>query len=488
MSTDRRSSPAPALAGGRRLADIRRQLAEVVEARGPRAALCAACAIAFAVAWPVFVFEGDQTAYLVATAAVAIVAFALGGDLSPYAGVVLVGLATVVGTEARGELGAGDAPLGSLRILDVALLSAVLGAAVRSARDGTVRTLLRRRPGAIGLLVGALIVWSAVVWAADGAERNQFLNTDVRLLALAGGAYVLVRSIPRARLVVLARALVLLSPLLLLKVLLVVGLDLEAIGTNDRIQATLFDVRGDRRVVLVGGDTLLILVPALFAVLRRGADPLLRGAMAVSAVTAVLVLLMSGTRTSVLVALGLWACTAAAVSGRSLWPPSARVLSALAVGVVVLGVALSAFGVIDRFARGDSPHTGINFRFDEIRSAWSLPAREVAIGQGLAGTFVSKSVTGAEVTTAWAHVLPVWLVLKVGIAGAFVALVLLALFLRRAARARVRSHALVQTGVVVMLGLIAMSFTLGRIALPEGALFAGLASALVMGHPAREPR
>ena len=77
---------------------------------------------------------------------------------------------------------------------------------------------------------------------------------------------------------------------------------LWVVGPNDRLQASL---RGDEgRVILAGGDTLLAMAPAL-AVVALGREPSSKRvvALTLAAVSAVVGLLVSGTRTSFLVAM-----------------------------------------------------------------------------------------------------------------------------------------------------------------------------------------
>ena len=467
--------------------DLARGFRSAFAGRGRLETSCATAAAVFALAWPFFVFVGDQLAYLLATAAMAALALMLSANRSPYAVILVVGLAAVVGTEARGELGDGSAPLGSLRILDVALLFALLGAAWARVSAGRVPELLRRsRPGILGVLAALLVGWAGVLWIVAGAPRNQFLNTDIRLLVLVVGTYLVARALPRDVQGVVVRGLVLLSPLLLLKALAIVALDLDAIGTNDRIQATAVEIDGDRRVVLVGGDTLLILVPALWAGLRTRVPRARRWIFSASAICAVVGLLISGTRTSVLVAGALWAATEVAILAQRGQLPSRGTVTKLAVGALLLGIAGFSSGVAQRLEQGDTAHTGLNFRIDEIRTASHLPKWDLAVGQGLAGTFTSKDVHGQPIRTPWSHVLPVWLILKVGYAGACVALLLLGLFIRRGARAGTTAPDFVSTsGLLVVVGLVVMSLTLGRIALPEGAVLLGLGCALVSFQPVK---
>jgi hypothetical protein len=441
--------------------------------------------IAFALAWPFFVADGNQAAYVVATVAIALLAAGLAAGNPGDAAILVMVLATVIGTEARGEIGHGHAPFGSLRILDVGLLFALIGTGLSRYRAGVRSAGLIRGPGVLSWCVGGLLLWAAALWLAAGAPRNQFFNTDLRLIGLAVGMYLLVRAMPPSRMGAIVWALVVISPVLVLKASAIYVTHLNVIGSDDRLQATMLVLDGHRRVVLVGGDTLLILIPALCALLARAAGRRQRQMLAVAAAGAGLALLMSGTRTSLLVAVALAAGTALVPIWRDGVRLSRRAAAALVLAAALLAGGAFIFGVAQRLGHEDAPHVGLNFRFDEIRTASRLPARKLLVGQGIAGTFVSKDVAGKPVTSAWSHVLPVWLVLKVGVLGSIVALLALGAFVVRGLRiAGAAASPAAAAGVVTLIGLFAMSLALGRMALPEGALLTGLACALVVSQPA----
>ncbi|MGH2899179.1 MAG: hypothetical protein ACRDMZ_10940, partial [Solirubrobacteraceae bacterium] len=156
-----------------------------------------------------------------------------------------------------------------------------------------------------------------------------------------------------------------------------------------------------------------------------------------------------------------------------------------AIGVLAIGASAVASGTAQRLVQSDAPHVGLNFRRDEIRSASHLSARDLMLGQGLAGRFASRDVHGATVITGWSHVLPIWVVLKVGLLGLAALIVALGLLLRRAARLigdQGRGPALI--GIQLIGGLILMSLTIGRFAQPEGAMLLGL-GAVLLAQPLR---
>ena len=100
----------------------------------------------------------------------------------------------------------------------------------------------------------------------------------------------------------IALGLLLVAPLLLAKSAAVYASDLWVIGTNDRLQATV-QRDGLDRVILAGGDTLLVLLPGLATLAWSSASARWQQiACVVGGGSAVAGIVISGTRTSVLVA------------------------------------------------------------------------------------------------------------------------------------------------------------------------------------------
>jgi hypothetical protein len=196
--------------------------------------------------------------------------------------------------------------------------------------------------------------------------------------------------------------------------------------------------------------------------------------------------LLSGTRTNALIAV---ATMLVAGLLMSLSQRDRRRAAAVWVAIGVVGLAFAggaaATGVSERLAASDAPHVGLNFRKDEAKTLLRLPTRDLLLGQGIGGTFISKDVNGRKVRTGWAHTFPLWLLLKAGVVGALAALFLLGAAIRagwtgvRGGRPRVDD---VNTGLVMLFGVLAISFTLGRAALPEGVALIGIAAAL-LGRP-----
>jgi O-antigen ligase len=257
-----------------------------------------------------------------------------------------------------------------------------------------------------------------------------------------------------------------------------------AIGSFDRLQASLGGSADQLRVILVGGDTLLVIVPALAtlaALSRPRLAPvwlaLLIAAMAVGAV------LISGTRTSLPITLLIAAGVAVVVRRRQggVEVTPRLLVTALLCAVALAGGAIGS-GVADRFQTADAPHVGINFRLDELRSFYDLPTVDLLAGQGFGGRFPGKDVNGAPVTAGWAHAYPVWVQLKAGLVGLIAALGLLVLALRRArigwqSGGRAQTEAVV--GATLLISVLAMSMTLGRAGLPEGVVLLALGAVMI---------
>ena len=212
----------------------------------------------------------------------------------------------------------------------------------------------------------------------------------------------------------------------------------------------------------------------------RSESPRSRALCALAAACAVGGVFLSGTRTSLLIVVVM----VLAVFAIPLLQRHFRVTPRAAIAVIVTVVAFAAgtvaSGLASRLTHSDAPHIGINARTDEIRWAGDLPTRDLVIGQGLAGSFTSKDVNGMSVTSGWSHVLPVWIVLKVGLLGLLALLVALGLLARRALELiRVQRYGPALIGAQLLAGLILMSMTIGRLAQPEGAMFVAVAAVLL---------
>ncbi|MBA3747035.1 MAG: hypothetical protein H0W96_06020 [Solirubrobacterales bacterium] len=431
------------------------------------------------VAWAIFVPQGSQAMYAIALLAAATAAALLGWAQSWLAALFVIAVALLIGTEARGELGRGSALFGSLRILDVTLLAAGAGLVARAIAEHGLGQIRRRRvaalraPSPAGWIVVATAAWAVAAWLAHGADVSPLLRTDVRLLLLALGMLIVARMVLPGHASQLAFGLLALTPALAVKSAVIYFSGAFAVGSFDRLQASA-GYFPTHRVLLVGGDTLFILVPAIaLAVAMRERSPAARWCCLVAGASAFVGLLLSGTRTGLLVAIALALATLVIARGRQLFAASPRLVALALLALFAIGAGAAGTGIAQRLTQRDNPHTGLSFRADEIRSASRLSTRDLVIGQGLGGSFMSKDVNGAPVRAAWSHVMPIWIVLKVGILGMVALFFALALFARRAIRGgRADPVGPALVGSLLFGGLVVMSLTINRLGQPEGALLA----------------
>jgi hypothetical protein len=420
-------------------------------------------------AWPVFVFTGSQVSYVVSLAAACATAGALAAAASSLVLGYLIGLIAVVGPEVSGRLGNGHALLGSMRLLDAATVVAALVALARMwpPRAHTVVSALR---DFLPLVTVATLAYATLRWGMEGHRIDSFLRADVRLILLGALFWLLAtvcqRGGPRSVLWSIAAVGVIAAA----KATAIHISGVYAIGSFDRLQASDLHAGGHLRTILVGGDTVLILAPAIAILLAWRAPRRTRPLLALAAICCLWALGLSATRTTALVSLTLVLATAVVMLVLAR-PRLSR--STVAVGCVaaalILGAGLSG-GAVSRLAHRDAPHVGLNFRKDEIKSFFHAAATTKYLGQGLGGRFMSKDVNGNPALTGWAHELPVWLALKAGVAGLLAAGLALVVILQRAFRCLRARDVQVQAlaGAALVVGLVTMSMTLDRIALPEG--------------------
>jgi O-antigen ligase len=335
------------------------------------------------------------------------------------------------------------------------------------------------------VILGALLVYSVALWLANGHPLDGNTKADVRLIGLVLAGWLAMRDLsPTLRGVAITLAGVTLAAAAKAVALYIDGY--WVIGTFDRMQAASVDSGGHLRIILVGGDSLMIVAPACLLACAGSVKSRRERALLLAAGLASMAgLLLSGTRTSVLVAGALAALVGAyqlvRLHGAKLRGRTATALVAL---LLAVGVGAAATGTAQRFTTPDAPGVGLNFRKEEVKSFLRLPARDLIFGQGFGGSFLGKSSTGLAVQSGWSHAFPVWLVLKTGCAGLVGWLALLA-FAARVTVRRLRTprdgadRALVLCGAAAVLGTLIMSLTLGRAALPEGALSIVIGWALV---------
>jgi hypothetical protein len=452
-------------------------------------------------AWSIYVFADSQLAYVGATAASAAVAIRFASNRSQAIVVLLLAEVGLLGTEANGQLASGTPLLGSFRLLDITVASAVLTLAVvalralRSNAAGATppESEVRRRIASLArgpeAIFAAVVCWALALWFVHGHLVDQITKSDVRVVGLSVAMWIIARTCTSAALGDLPSAIASLGPAISTKAVAIYLSGLWVIGSNDRLQASAVYNGGHTRIILVGGDTILILIPAIavlaLARYRSTAD---RWWLWFCALFSFVGLLVSGTRSGLIVAV-LMLVFVATLQRQNFRMPRRRSIAAFIAAVILLVTGLIATGTMTRFVTSDPPHVGVNFRADEVRSLFRLPATDILFGQGIGGRFVGKDVNGLPIITGWSHALPAWIILKIGILGLIVVSVLAFMPMWRRLTYVQRSRPL-QTdaalGCVLLFGVLIMSLSLGRAALPEGAILLGLAVALLgRAHEAR---
>jgi hypothetical protein len=457
--------------------------------------------VVIAAAWPSFVFSGNQLAFLASLIGSCLVAIKLARRRTRLVLVYFVAVASLIGTEANGAIGRGDPPLGTLRLIDGTLVVVVLWLvgseylrtiAPRASFRKRIRqtlALLRRSGLSIstpGWILISLVLYATALWLSNGAPIDSITKTDLRLLMLGAGLWIVARTCRVGRPGQPPLIFIALAPFLMLKALGIYATDAIAIGTYDRVQASTVFADGTHRVILIGGDTVFALVPALaIAATTVTVSRWSRLLLAVATGAALFGLILSGTRTSAVVAIGLMIFVAVALLAYGYAPRMRMVVLVGLTAIALLGAAATS-GLITRLTTPDAPHVGIHFRRDEAASFFDLPRSDLVYGQGLGGRFIGKDVNGQYIETGWMHTFPLWIVLKVGVPGLIGAVLALALLLRRMiALLPSTARSDVIAGAIVTGGLAVLSMTLGRAALPEGVVVLTFGLALLSVTPSR---
>ena len=440
--------------------------------------------------WLIYVFGDSQTAYLGAVVASVVLAIRLAAARRQTLLLLLVSEVALLGTEANGSLAAGHSPLGTFRLIDLTVAAALVGLAISSLwmRDRFPspvwpRTRELLAPGAI--LAIAAISYVVALGVLHGRRADEITKTDLRVLGLAIGMWLIARACTFGVLRDLPSAFVGLGPFLSAKALAIAVSGIWVVGTYDRLQASTSSVTGQTRVILIGGDTVLILIPPVTAfALSYVKTRARRLALWFCGLASLVGLVISGTRTGLVVAgimvLGVVLVRFSASGSFKRFSPA--VASVVAIAVLLVGIGLVATGTASRFVTPDRPHVGLNFRVDEIHSFLRLPKRDILVGQGIGGRFLSKDTNGHPAVSGWAHVFPIWAMLKAGVAGLVIVAVAAALILRSGLRGLRRPYPArgeAAFSLIIICGLLLMSLTIDRIAIPEGAVLFGLAVGLL---------
>lgn len=460
--------------------------------------------LAIAAAWPVYVFGDSQPAYVCAVAASMLLAVWLAVVRSQAIVIFLITEVALLGTEANGALARGTPPLGTFRIIDITVLTALLALALTKIRLQRVRagTAINLRQQSVSdgasrafagmlslsglLLVFCVVGWALILWLLHGHPLDGITKTDFRVVGLGFAMWLIVRTCESGRLKDLPSAFASLAPATAAKAIAIFASGLWVVGTHDRLQASMSEVYGQQtRVILIGGDTILILVPAATVIaLSYVSKPVSRFALWFCALAGFVGLLISGTRSGLLVAAATVGCALLLRQPKLRLRKTPLRAASTVVAIIVLATAgLVVSGTGTRFAQRDAPHVGVNFRVDEVKSFLRLPASDLLLGQGFGGRFEGKDVNGLPVVAGWSHVLPVWICLKIGLGGLVVIIFLLIRLLRKGFAALRTEHNLPNSdhalALVLVVGLLLMSLMINRVALPEGAILFGVALGLL---------
>lgn len=448
------------------------------------------------VGWGLYVFGGSQSAYLCATAASVVLAVRLASVRSQALVLLLVAEVGLLGTDANGQLAGGTALIGSFRLFDLTVAASLftVGAGwLRNRFTGPASASgdQRANPRAIRLtrvliaVIVSLFGYALLLWFVHGHRFDQITRADVRVVCLGIAMWVISQACIATNPLTsidLPVGVASLSPFIAAKALAIYLSGLWVIGSNDRLQASSDYSYGHTRIILIGGDTLLILIPAIaLLALARQRGIVARSWMWLCATSALVGLLLSGTRSGLIVAV-LMLIFVIVLRRRSWRTIDVRTIAVASCALTFFVTGAIATGTASRFLTRDPPHVGVNFRADELRAILRIPTDEIIVGQGPGGRFVGKDVNGLPVVTGWAHSFPSWVVLKIGVIGLVLSSLLTIAWLWRGLRyiwtatPLPANHTL---GLILFLGVLLMSLSLGRAALAEGAILLGLGAALL---------
>jgi len=390
--------------------------------------------------------------------------------------VALVLLITVAGSELY---------VGPVRLVDAVAILAVVGAASDlQAWEGL------RRPRVPQSLTVALIGLGAMVALARGTPFS-LSHTDLHDGLLSIAIYVtVVRALQRmgaeAVVTILLGAAVLAS---VKAITLEVLPGASALGATSVLQTNVIQtVFGTKRVVLIGGDTIIALAPALCIAARR--LPALRSGLWIGAfvITAVGIA-VTVTRTNIIAAA---ATVLVAVALEGLDTRGTTEFRRLSAGCAVALLALVAVSftgngngrdiiqgaAVQLTSPADIAYS-LQYRSNEAARLTATLRGHELVGLGAGATYVTTipaTAGGSTFTTygasLWAHNGYLWILLKAGIVGLALlatALIHVALQLLKSRRAL-----LPRAGFVSIVGVLVLSYTTNRFDDPGGALLLAL--------------
>lgn len=391
----------------------------------------------------------------------------------------LLATAGVVGTGFAVEMGGAH-----LRVLDAV------------AFIGLAATLLRHLPAhrsPTELRTGLRLLAVIVLLGFIGVFGNSFdsVRADLFVLSYFPTAWMLageVATSPRWR-PQLPTILTSVIAVTAVKAILLAAAPQSLSGPSSPWQAWSFPTSTGWRVILVGGDTFLLLGPALAVSLLASRRAALRATLVVGLALAALA--FSQTRTSVLIAiLGIGPSLSFWWFNREVRQRAQRAirLALLVLPLLVLVVAVRPDPVHDLTSRAlirfdlratgplGSVHHALEQRQSETdAAAATLRDAHVFTGRGLGASYVSPL---SQSPSTWTHNIIVWIMLKVGLIGLIASAWLGVRYLRRTWRVRrLPQYSDAFELLPIPLLLLLVSFTINRIISPEGMILLAIAIA-----------
>jgi hypothetical protein len=373
---------------------------------------------------------------------------------------LVLALVAVVGSETKA---------GPVLLTDATALLGLAGIASTS----TTRLRITRPVFAHALPV-VIIVLALLIALADRTPSDLLL-ADLHGVALPFALYVIARrAIPRLGGDGVVLMVLLATALAAAKALAIALLSpAAAVGPGSIWQAfVIHDSLGIERVVLIGGDTLLALGPALCVAARRLGS--LRGGRWVALlVLSGLATGATGTRTNIIA--GTIALLAALALDRldpACAAPMGRLIAGVLAGLTILLVAGFvvpvggqgiAQSVTARFNSQSNIQQSLQYRADESTRLEQALQGKMILGLGAGGTFVTEvpSTFGFELgPTLWAHNGYLWIALKVGIVGLILFALGIWLLVRRLWQRR--NQMLARAGLIWLIGILVLSISTNR--------------------------
>jgi hypothetical protein len=376
--------------------------------------------------------------------------------------------------------------VGPIRLVDAAAFLSLVGAAV----DSQARPIFRR-PGLPQALIASLIALSAVVAFADAVPLS-LSHTDLHDALVPVAIYVtILRTVRRVGAPAVLTFLIAAAVLASLKAIAIAVLPGgTALGVSSLLQANVNQTAlGSKRVILIGGDTVIALAPALCIAVRR--LPALShnrwvAAFLITAIgTAITV-----TRTNIIAAT---VAIVVAVAIEGLGTVGTGEFRRLAMGCLVAVVALvgSSFiinvngqsvagSVVSRFSSTSNIAYSLTYRSNEAARLLDTVRGHEVFGLGAGATFfteIPETVNGDTFATygrtLWAHDGYLWILLKTGLVG--VAIFILAMGLTVFRLLAGPRSVLARAGLVSIAGVLVLSYTTNRFDDIGAGLLLGLA-------------